>query len=277
MKPVVAVIVRTKDRPLLLKRAMESILNQTHKNWEIILINNGGDEDIISTIYSEFKCRTDNNIHLINLPKNSFMEVATNIGLKNTKAQFVTLLDDDDTWDGTFLEKCIDILVTDNSIDGVVTRSTLIYEEIEGDTIKELYKESLNPHLRKIGKYSLDRKNLFTTNSFVYRNNVLTEIGSYREDLPVLGDWEFNLRFAHRKKIVVIPEALAFYHKRPKYVNENYSNTNLELHLMYDKLIRYEFFRRSFDEREIIRGIRILIYGYLNKLTRTIKNLFARK
>ncbi|ANY74132.1 hypothetical protein BBD41_16935 [Paenibacillus ihbetae] len=277
MNPVVAVMVRTKDRPLLLRRAMESILNQTYKNWEIVLINNGGDEGTISAIHSEFICRTSNNIRLINLQRNSFMEVATNVGLKNTDAKFVTLLDDDDTWDETFLEKCVEILVNNNLIDGVVTKSTIVHEEIEGQTIQELCKESLNPRLKRIGKYSLLRRNLFTTNSFVYRKNVLTEIGYYREDLPVLGDWEFNLRFALSKKIVVLPQALAFYHKRQKNTNENYSNTDLELHLKYDKLIRYEFCRRSFNEGAIIRGSRILIYGYFNNLTRLAKKMIHKK
>ena len=63
----------------------------------------------------------------------------------------------------------------------------------------------------------LRRHNRFPPIAFLYERAAGEAIGNYRTDLPVLGDWDFNLRFAERFGIGVIPEALAYWHHRTKF------------------------------------------------------------
>ena len=46
----VAVVMRTKDRPVLLPRALASVLSQTHQNWRLYLVNDGGDRQAFDAV-----------------------------------------------------------------------------------------------------------------------------------------------------------------------------------------------------------------------------------
>src|SRR5690606_3839576 len=78
----------------------------------------------------------------------------------------------------------------------------------------------------------------------------------YNEDLPVLGDWEFYLRFLRRFNIYVLQEQLAYYHQRT--VGEGiYSNTIIgqsDKHALYDTLIRNQLLRDDMDTNKVGLG-----------------------
>ncbi|WP_176475560.1 glycosyltransferase [Paenibacillus sp. 7541] len=272
----VCVIVRTKDRPLLLKRALNSIFEQTYTDWGIILINNGGEVGPLEILLEQYEENMRSKIKTIHLKQPAFMEVATNTAIKQSDSEFITLLDDDDTWDPEFLKVCVDALDTSGDIDGIVTHSIIIVEYIEDKKLYEVSRKNFNERLANISFWKLSRKNLFTTNAFVYRRNVIRDIGLYREDLPVLGDWEFNMRFIKSKRVKVVPQPLAYYHKRDSTKIDSYSNTNLDLHIKYDELIRTEYLKQCINEREVIKGIVTFGFGKLNQIIRLIKTSFNR-
>jgi GT2 family glycosyltransferase len=56
--------------------------------------------------------------------------------------------------------------------------------------------------------------NQFTNNALVFRRAAFTEVGGFREDLPLLYDWDFNVRLAVRFRIECLPMNLANYHLR---------------------------------------------------------------
>ncbi|MDU2242790.1 MAG: glycosyltransferase [Paenibacillus sp.] len=274
MQRSVAVIIRTKDRPLLLARALQSVGQQTYKDWEIVVVNNGGNLLEVESTISSFKITNESaQIKLVNLIRPEFMEVATNRGILNTVCKYISILDDDDTWDPFFLETCMKVLNENNSIDGVVSQSIMVYEKITDRKIVEIRKEKFNPNLTAIKKYSILRRNLYTTNSFIYKKENIEEIGFYREDLPVLGDWEFNLRFALNRKIVVIAQPLSFYHKRINVNSKSYANTNYLEHLKYDYIIRKEYFKKFQREGRILEAAAIILFGFLNRSIRYIKKM----
>lgn len=269
----VDIIIRTKDRLLLLKRALDSVLAQTYDNWEIIIVNNGGHMEEIEHFMSRYSDVLKGRYKLIHTHKAVAIEAATNIGIKNGSGEYVTLLDDDDTWEKEFLSNCISVLEQKKDVYGVITRTRIIYEEIYQDSVQEVRQEVFNPTLKKISLYSIGRHNMFTTNAFVYRREVYREIGFYREDLPVLGDWEFNIRFLQKYRIEVIPKVLANYHKRiSNFNNEAYDNSSLYVHRRYDKKIRKEYFIGCIKEKKIIFGVMIYVYGFVNTLKSFIKN-----
>ena len=73
----------------------------------------------------------------------------------------------------------------------------------------------------------------------------ITEIGGFNETLPVLGDWDFYLRFLSRFNIAILPKHLANYHQRP-FSDGIYSNTVVAqkpIHLLYDNFLRNQYAR----------------------------------
>jgi glycosyltransferase involved in cell wall biosynthesis len=262
--------VRTKDRNLLLQRAIQSIMNQSFTNWEILLINNGGDKVNLEEVLVHYQVLLSEKLKIIHLDNPQNMETATNIGIINSEGKFITLLDDDDTWEYSYLEECVSVL-DNNHVDGVVTRSVLIYEKIENNKIVQISTKMFNPNLKSVQKFKLARRNLFTTNAFMYKRSVIEDVGLYREDFPVLGDWEFNIRFSIKYKIVVIPKQLANYHKRLS--NETtYGNTQISDHLNYDRIIRVEYLSKGINgEISLFFALLTYLYFYLNQLIRFVK------
>ncbi|MCZ0756650.1 glycosyltransferase family 2 protein [Anoxybacillus sp. J5B_2022] len=272
-----SVIVRTKDRILLLKRAIESIIEQSYRNWEIILVNNGGDVNQINELLHSFDSNVIDRIRLINIEGNNYMEVATNIGLKNSSGDFIALLDDDDTWDKEFLTSCMNILLSDSSIGGVVTQTMLVYERLENNEVREISREIFNRKLSKVSLFKLLRCNLFTSNSFVYRKKLLDIVGMYDENLPVLGDWEFNIRFLMHSNIKVIKSPLAYYHKRMlNQCGDSYSNTNINEHIKWDKKIRRKYAEKFMRSRYFLFGFVMWGWGIVNHLKRKVARFKRR-
>jgi hypothetical protein len=89
--------------------------------------------------------------------------------------------------------------------------------------------------------------NRFTPVSFLFERSVLDEIGLFNERLPVIGDWEFNLRFLTTYEIAVLPKYLAFWHQRPK-LKSGYGNSvhaEEDLHRKYRALLTNKWIRES--------------------------------
>ena len=253
----VGVVMRTKDRPLLLGRAIQSVLNQTIDNIELVVVNDGGDKESTEKLVNEYKKNNKIDIRLIHNPVSLGMEAASNVGLSSLNTKYVTLLDDDDTWDPRILEKQIAELETYNKkmnrIMGVCTLTNIVYESIFEqqillDKVVHLEEEAnLERQDKIINLYTLISKNLFTNNSFLYYYEVLNHIGFYREDLPVLGDWEFNIRFAMQYDILVINDHLANYHKRHQVNNVN-DNSAPNEHQLYYNVLRNQWLREDLKE-----------------------------
>ncbi|MDQ0492733.1 glycosyltransferase family 2 protein [Paenibacillus brasilensis] len=276
----VSVVVRTKDRPLLLKRAIDSILSQTYTDWEIVLVNSGEDKDLIESIMHDFKSKSSNDIILLHINTNLHIDELINLGVSKSSGYYVTLLDDDDTWAPSFLEECILLLDENEGVDGAVTQTTIIEETLEGNKTRFIKSYVFNNRLRRIYGWKIARCNLFTTNSFVYKREAYDKIGGYRKDIPLLGDWEFNMRFYLKYKIGVIPKPLANYHKRIDVVNRGkgfYSNTSLTRHLIYDRIIRRKYLKQGLSKGPFLFCLLVYLFGYINSFIKLTKSVIYRK
>lgn len=115
--PLVSVIIPTFNRPDLLKNAVKSVLLQTMQDFELIVINDGGEnvQGLLSSLFSEEK------IKFINLDVNKGRSFARNAGLELSKGKYVAYLDDDDIYYSDHLEKLVFFL--ENNIDYKVAYS----------------------------------------------------------------------------------------------------------------------------------------------------------
>jgi GT2 family glycosyltransferase len=141
------------------------------------------------------------------------MEAATNSGLAATDSEFCALLDDDDTWAPDFLEAMLKSCA--RATNGVVCQTTLVLEHFEGDRLVEDARRPFNPDLSVLSLPRLAVRNRFTSNAFLFRRSLAEAVGGFDETLPVLGDWDFNLRCLLHGALPVLPRELARYHQRP--------------------------------------------------------------
>ena len=111
----IAVITRTKNRPLLLPRAAESVLSQKIDNLVWVVVNDGGSKLEVETVIRDFRSRSDNEAVAIHNEISVGMEAATNIGITSCDSDYIIIHDDDDSWEPGFLSNCLQFLQDQDS------------------------------------------------------------------------------------------------------------------------------------------------------------------
>lgn len=250
MKSIVAVITRTRDRPLLLRRAVQSVLNQSYPHWVHVIVNDGGDPRDVEAVVGPHREAYKGRLIVVSHPESLGMEAASNTGIRASSSRYVIIHDDDDSLDRDFLKEAVCYLGAPPlpQIQGVITLANRVDEEVEHDSILEK-KRSLYKHIEHCVRIDdTARANSFPPISFLFRRSVLDEVGWFDEDLPVLGDWDFNLRFLTKYDIGVIPKVLANYHHRPKIERGGMGNTiyaQRDVHGFVEAFIRNRYLRTS--------------------------------
>ena len=198
-EPLVSVIVTTYNRKELLKKTIDSILNQTFRNFELIVVDNFSVYDFFSHIESF----NDKRITPFQNINNGIIAVNRNYGILRAKGQYVAFCDDDDIWFPNKLE--VQLKHFDDDIIGVGSSAI----NIGNLTFRRCKKKSNHDNI-------LDFSGLFNGNtaplsSLVIRNKNL--LFDENEGLKFVEDFEFQLRmtFETNKKVKIISEPLIFY------------------------------------------------------------------
>lgn len=244
--PLVAVVVRTKDRPGFLARALASITAQTLADWECIVVNDGGDaaavDALIAGLPDEHRARVRARHH--ESPRGRW--VSANAGVLATSAPLLVLHDDDDTWHPEFLERAVDYLSAHPDRGGVVSRIEILWETKQGDSYVTTAREMFQPQLAAPTLGDTMLFNRYVPIGFVYRRELHEELGLYDERLPVVGDWNFNLKVLARGPLEYLgDEPYAYWHQRTGDAGSA-GNSVIESrgdHAKYDALLRDEALR----------------------------------
>lgn len=256
----VTFITRTKDRPLLLRRAIESALNQTSNNWNMAIVNDGGAQDLVNELVEEYKDDFNGRLTLIHNQTSLGMEAASNIGIKATDSNYVMIHDDDDSLAPEFVSTMVPMIEEYQklfpNLRGILARANLVYESIERGQVSVTdvhpYNTHIKPGLLQINK--LLEINSFAPIQFMFCRSVFSEIGYYNEQLPVLGDWDFNIRFLQKYDIYLSHYYLSFYHHRMG-SNNQYGNSVIagdSKHKLYNEYIKNQVVRQNFASAQLL-------------------------
>jgi glycosyltransferase involved in cell wall biosynthesis len=216
-RPAVAIITRTMDRPLFLKRALASVAAQTFGDYIHVVVNDGGDNDVVKVTIEEANC-DHARVRLVDAVKNRGMEAASNLAIANSDSDYIVIHDDDDSWEPDFLKKTVAFLDSKagKNYGGCITKSTYISEEVTPKGIVVHERHPYNGWVENVHLMEMSIANFFPPIAFLFRRSVYDKLVGYNEQYPVLGDWDFNLRFLVETDIGVVPEALANYHHRDR-------------------------------------------------------------
>lgn len=246
--PAVSIITRTKDRPKLLERTLRSVLNQTWQDWVWVVVNSGQNaavESLLARHAGQLKGRAV----ITSIAPGSTISAASNAGIAAADSRFIVLLDDDDTWEPEFLEVMLRALEQKphSATAGAACHTICVEEDSDADGSMMVKKEYIqNPRLRNISLGLMAVVNQFCVHSFMYERSVLKKLRGYDETLPVLDDWEFNLRFLRYFDILFVPRPLARYHLRPDVTQAEEANSQFvseALHHHYEAHIINEALR----------------------------------
>ena len=201
MNVEVSIILPTYNRAHLIKRAVNSVLNQSYKDFEMIIVDDNSTDNTIEIINSI----NDERINVIRHDTNKGPSAARNNGIRISRGEFIAFLDSDDEWLAKNLEKQVSVFKNADSIVGMVYVGML---NINGEQKKYIPP----PHVtRREGNLYSD---LLTDPTIVYpstttiRKRCLLEVGMFDEHFRAGEDWDLWIRLAKHYHFKYIDELL---------------------------------------------------------------------
>ncbi len=180
-----------------LREAVDSILNQTFKDFEFIIINDGSTDKTLKILNSY----NDPRMKIINNKKNIGLTRSLNKGLSIAKGEYIARQDSDDISMPERLEKQVDFLERNKTVGLIGTYSYII-----NGKGRILYK-SKSSRSEDISK-NLIRGNVFAHGSVMFRKFLLEKVGAYREEFKTSQDYDLWLRLIEITKAFRISEFL---------------------------------------------------------------------
>jgi glycosyltransferase involved in cell wall biosynthesis len=203
-KSLVSVIIPTYKRPMI-ARAIDSVLNQTYKNIEIIVVD---DNDADSKYRNEteqvmLRYKENKNVKYIKHEKNRNGAAARNTGIKYASGEYIAFLDDDDEFSPQKIELQIKKLESlDNSWGGVYCG----YQIYENNICILKNKNLVEGNLKR--DMLLKKVNIGATSSLLIKKKVIDELNGFDESFDRHQDWEFLIRFFRNYKLASVKEIL---------------------------------------------------------------------
>lgn len=176
-----------KEKPEYLKQCIDSMLNQTKKTNDFVIVEDGKLTRELEQVINDYENRYPNIFNIIRFEKNRGVGAALNDAIHYCNNEIIARMDSDDISDITRCEKELDKI--NEGFDIVGSNIT----EFENDNIKELRSKKVMPEtLEQIKKYSKYR-NPFNQPSVMFKKKIIMQAGNY-QDLYRLEDYDLWLR-----------------------------------------------------------------------------------
>lgn len=213
----VSIIVRTKDRPFFLARALKDIAKQKFRDFSVVIINDGGSAEQVEQIAEQEERYLPTRPKVFNNPTSVGRGRAWQQGFEATDSPFFVVHDDDDTWDEDFLSTTVAYLEDNPDSTAVATRLEVVVESVEKNKIVEKSRWIYHPEQSVISVTNLLRANTTVPIATLYRRSAVNDLGDPEVSLDVVEDWYLNLQLACAGTFGFIDgKPLAFWHQRPK-------------------------------------------------------------
>jgi glycosyltransferase involved in cell wall biosynthesis len=215
--PLVSVVVRTKDRPKLLRKAIQSIAGQTYRPIQVVLVNDGGCDlnlDDLQGILGDVA------VCYIRLETNTGRGNAGNIGIENAQGKYVGFLDDDDEYYPEHLITLVSFL-EQSDYEVAYTDSLMVYKEYNPQT------RELNDSVKREVVFSQDFiydklvfENYIPLMCLLFKRDLFVASGGFDNGFELYEDWDLLIRIGRKHP---------FYHI--KQVTANYNQWSVELQI----------------------------------------------
>ncbi len=223
--PLVSVVIPTYNRIHTLPASVDSVLKQTYKNLELIIMDDGstdGTEEYVKEI-------ADERVRYRKAEKNMGPSAARNKGAELAKGEYLAFQDSDDEWMPDKLEKQMKLILDSGELSFVYSEFGLYHD---GELLAVIPSRNI-PYGEKQGSLFsfLLLYPLISTQTMLIRTKDFLEEGGFNETLKAYEDFEFTMRFAKNHRIGFVQEAL---------VKVNVQNSSVSK--QYDERIRVQFY-----------------------------------
>lgn len=224
---LISIITPTYNREKFLSAAIDSVLKQTYKNFELIIVDDGSTDNTQALVASYVE--KDPRIKYLQ-QKNQGQSVARNYALSIASGDFICFLDSDNYWPEEKLEKSIGAFESHPEVDIVYGDCITIDEQ--GN---ELHRNNMRRYSGNIAALLL-KDNFVSMNTTMTRRKCFDEMGGMSGKRRVADDYDLWLKFSARFRFMYMPEFLAYYR-----VMENQISTNKKLRFDTNEKIIFDF------------------------------------
>jgi glycosyltransferase involved in cell wall biosynthesis len=216
--PLVSVIMNCHNGETYLKESINSLINQTYKNWELIFWDNFS-SDSSKEVLTQF---SDKRIKYYYAKNFTTLYEARNLAIKKTSGEFISFLDTDDWWDPKRLEKQIELFFKDKNLDIVYTNFYFFYSKTK--TKKIISKKKLPDG--KITQKLLSNYNIGGILTALCKKKIFQR-KQFIDKYEIIGDFDFFVNISLSSFFGCIQEPLAYYRVH----ESNMSLRKIHLHI----------------------------------------------
>jgi glycosyltransferase involved in cell wall biosynthesis len=198
-KPLVSIVMPTYKRASVILKAVNSVLNQSYTNWELVIVDDGGKDntgDVLSKL-------NDDRIKYFELPKNQGVSFARNKALELSTGEFVCYLDSDNTWHEDFLLIMSLALIENKEFESAYCAQYLFRSTSD------------KPYAMRYGMFNktlLKNRNYIDMNCLMHRHSLYESKGGFDTSLRRLVDWDLLLRYTEDSAPLTVPAVLSNYY-----------------------------------------------------------------
>lgn len=248
-QPLVSVVIPTYNSEKTIERTLDSVINQSYKSLEILVIDDGSKDGTISVLRNYMK--EDSRINIITKENNRGVADSRNIGIKKSSGKYVAFLDGDDVWQENKLIKQIKFMEENNS--HFTYTNYIVVDEISNQRV------GLQKTPKEISYQSMLIGNMIGCSTVIFNKDYVGEV-----KIPLLkkrNDMALWLKILKKtKKGHRVNEGLTFYYKR----ENSLSSGNKK------ELLKYHY--QVYNDSEKFGTIKSLFFVSCN-----VVNLFYKK
>lgn len=229
---LVSIIIPMFNSERWIKQTLFALINQTYKNWECLIINDGstdGSPELVNLVQSKYPDAQITMIHV----KTSGVSTARNIGIEAAKGKYIAFLDSDDLWREDKLEKQVQELKQNKTIGAVLCDFYISSSKTDGSTKKQrLISHKKIASISK-GWLSMQGHGAFISSTLMYRNSHDNLLLRFDKDLNTVADLYFFLTLEEITNVGYVKLPLVEYRQ---HANQMHLNPNT-LKIDYPKLL----------------------------------------
>ena len=258
-KPLVSIIMPIYNDEDLIENSINSVLQQTYTNWELIIINDGSTDNSANLLNSF----SSNKIKIISYDEHKGRSYARNVGLKKSLGKYIMYLNSENEWDSKYIETMLGAFMELPEADAVYS-GQLLYKD-----------SSTHPFAVCFGSYNkplLHNRNFIDISGLCHKNYVYTEIGDFDENLSQLEDWDYILRISNNFKMYSVPVLLSKYYE----LHNQVTDTSFDYYECSSEILNRNMIP-SKKYKNLSHRISVIIPSYesLNELKQCIETILS--
>ena len=197
-----------------LRECIESILNQTYDNYELILVDDKSTWEFVPKVLAEYE--SNPKITVIYRKENGHISRSTNTGIEKAKGEYIAFADCDDVIAPNAVYEITKLLNKDKTLD-------FIYSD--EDKLTDDGKERHSPFFKPDWSPDTFVSYMYTSHLSAYRRSIVNEIGGLRVGFEGAQDYDFTIRFTEKsQRVGHIPKVLYHWRQRPESVASDLSS-----------------------------------------------------